>query len=75
MAFRFQSNFLVFKHPCQLVHAVSAPQANLVVQENRYVTAMQDLQKAQAELDDKQAELDVVQEEYEKAMTEKQVIT
>ncbi|KAM9098289.1 dynein axonemal heavy chain 5 [Sarcophilus harrisii] len=48
--------------------------ANLVVQENRYVTAMQDLQKAQAELDDKQAELDVVQEEYEKAMTEKQTL-
>ena len=35
--------------------------------------AMQDLQKAQAELDDKQAELDVVQAEYEQAMTEKQV--
>lgn len=34
---------------------------------------MQDLQKAQAELDDKQAELDVVQAEYERAMTEKQV--
>lgn len=48
-------------------------QANLVVQENRYVMAMQDLQKAQAELDDKQAELDVVQAEYEQAMTEKQV--
>lgn len=48
-------------------------QANLVVQENRYVVAMQDLQKAQAELDDKQAELDVVQAEYEQAMTEKQV--
>ena len=48
-------------------------QANLVVQENRYVLAMQDLQKAQAELDDKQAELDVVQAEYEQAMTEKQV--
>lgn len=48
-------------------------QANLVVQENRHVLAMQDLQKAQAELDDKQAELDVVQAEYERAMTEKQV--
>ena len=48
-------------------------QDNLVVQENRYVMAMQDLQKAQAELDDKQAELDVVQAEYEQAMTEKQV--
>lgn len=48
-------------------------QANLVVQENRYVVAMQDLQKAQAELDGKQAELDVVQAEYEQAMTEKQV--
>lgn len=48
-------------------------QANLVVQENRYVLAMQDLQKAQAELDDKQAELDVVQAEYEQATTEKQV--
>uniref|UniRef100_A0A8D0U4X3 AAA+ ATPase domain-containing protein n=1 Tax=Sus scrofa TaxID=9823 RepID=A0A8D0U4X3_PIG len=47
--------------------------ANLVVQENRYVLAMQDLQKAQAELDDKQAELDVVQAEYEQATTEKQV--
>lgn len=44
-----------------------------MVQENRYVLAMQDLQKAQAELDDKQAELDVVQAEYEQAMTEKQV--
>lgn len=48
-------------------------QANLVVQENRHLLAMQDLQKAQAELDDKQAELDVVQAEYEQAMTEKQV--
>ncbi|GAB5567371.1 dynein axonemal heavy chain 8 isoform X1 [Prionailurus iriomotensis] len=48
--------------------------ANLVVQENRYVLAMQDLQKAQAELDDKQAELDVVQAEYEQAMTEKQTL-
>ncbi|KAB1281803.1 Dynein heavy chain 5; axonemal, partial [Camelus dromedarius] len=49
-------------------------QANLVVQENRYLLAMQDLQKAQAELDDKQAELDVVQAEYEQAMTEKQTL-
>ncbi|KAM6224385.1 dynein axonemal heavy chain 5 [Rhynchocyon petersi] len=49
-------------------------QANLVVQENRYVLAMQDLQKAQAELDEKQAELDVVQAEYEQAMTEKQTL-
>lgn len=49
-------------------------QANLVVQENRHVLAMQDLQKAQAELDDKEAELDKVQAEYEQAMTEKQVI-
>uniref|UniRef100_A0A8C4MPB6 Dynein axonemal heavy chain 5 n=1 Tax=Equus asinus asinus TaxID=83772 RepID=A0A8C4MPB6_EQUAS len=48
--------------------------ANLVVQENRYVLAMQDLQKAQAELDEKQAELDVVQAEYEQAMTEKQTL-
>ncbi|XP_059863189.1 dynein axonemal heavy chain 5 [Delphinus delphis] len=48
--------------------------ANLVVQENRYVLAMQDLQKAQAELDDRQAELDVVQAEYEQAMTEKQTL-
>ncbi|KAM4875452.1 dynein axonemal heavy chain 5 [Thomomys bottae] len=48
--------------------------ANLVVQENRHVLAMQDLQKAQAELDDKQAELDVVQAEYEQAMTEKQTL-
>uniref|UniRef100_A0A8P0PHV9 Dynein axonemal heavy chain 5 n=1 Tax=Canis lupus familiaris TaxID=9615 RepID=A0A8P0PHV9_CANLF len=48
--------------------------ANLVVQENRYILAMQDLQKAQAELDDKQAELDVVQAEYEQAMTEKQTL-
>lgn len=48
-------------------------QANLIVQENRHALAMQDLQKAQAELDDKQAELDVVQAEYEQAMTEKQV--
>ncbi|EPY86356.1 dynein heavy chain 5, axonemal [Camelus ferus] len=48
--------------------------ANLVVQENRYLLAMQDLQKAQAELDDKQAELDVVQAEYEQAMTEKQTL-
>lgn len=45
-----------------------------MVQENRHVLAMQDLQKAQAELDDKEAELDKVQAEYEKAMTEKQVI-
>uniref|UniRef100_G1SYW3 Dynein axonemal heavy chain 5 n=1 Tax=Oryctolagus cuniculus TaxID=9986 RepID=G1SYW3_RABIT len=48
--------------------------ANLVVQENRHVLAMLDLQKAQAELDDKQAELDVVQAEYEQAMTEKQTL-
>ncbi|XP_040833581.1 dynein heavy chain 5, axonemal [Ochotona curzoniae] len=48
--------------------------ANLVVQENRHGLAMQDLQKAQAELDDKQAELDVVQAEYEQAMTEKQTL-
>ncbi|KAM5264417.1 dynein axonemal heavy chain 5 [Ctenodactylus gundi] len=48
--------------------------ANLVVQENRHVLAMQDLQKAQAELDEKQAELDVVQAEYEQAMTEKQTL-
>ncbi|XP_013370435.1 PREDICTED: dynein heavy chain 5, axonemal isoform X2 [Chinchilla lanigera] len=48
--------------------------ANLVVQENRHVLAMQDLQKAQAELDEKQAELDVVQAEYEQAMTEKQAL-
>ncbi|XP_055965046.1 dynein axonemal heavy chain 5 [Sorex fumeus] len=48
--------------------------ANLVVQENRHILAMQDLQKAQAELDDKQAELDVVQAEYEQAMTEKQTL-
>lgn len=54
-------------------HLLCPVQANLVVQENRYVVAMQDLQKAQAELDDKQAELDVVQAEYEQAMTEKQV--
>ncbi|GAB1299283.1 Dynein axonemal heavy chain 5 [Apodemus speciosus] len=48
--------------------------ANLIVQENRHVLAMQDLQKAQAELDEKQAELDVVQAEYEQAMTEKQTL-
>lgn len=54
-------------------HCVCPLQANLVVQENRHVLAMQDLQKAQAELDEKQAELDVVQAEYEQAMTEKQV--
>ncbi|XP_023388715.1 dynein heavy chain 5, axonemal [Pteropus vampyrus] len=48
--------------------------ANLVVQENRHVLAMQDLQKAQAELDDKEAELDKVQAEYEQAMTEKQTL-
>ncbi|XP_063137599.1 dynein axonemal heavy chain 5 isoform X2 [Rattus norvegicus] len=48
--------------------------ANLIVQENRHALAMQDLQKAQAELDDKQAELDVVQAEYEQAMTEKQTL-
>nr|XP_048312992.1 dynein axonemal heavy chain 5 [Myodes glareolus] len=48
--------------------------ANLVVQENRHVLAMQDLQKAQAELDDKQAELDVVQAEYEQATSEKQTL-
>ncbi|XP_049624319.1 dynein axonemal heavy chain 5 [Suncus etruscus] len=48
--------------------------ANLVVQENRHILAMQDLQKAQAELDAKQAELDVVQAEYEQAMTEKQTL-
>ncbi|KAJ8789143.1 hypothetical protein J1605_022244 [Eschrichtius robustus] len=48
--------------------------ANLLVQENRYVLAMQDLQKAQAELDDRQAELDVVQAEYEQAVTEKQTL-
>lgn len=53
--------------------SVRPVQANLVVQENRYILAMQDLQKAQAELDDKQRELDVVQTEYEQAMTEKQV--
>ncbi|VTJ80875.1 Hypothetical predicted protein [Marmota monax] len=47
--------------------------ANLVVQENRHILAMQDLHKAQVELDEKQAELDVVQAEYEQAMTEKQV--
>lgn len=57
-------------HPLSPVCPV---QANLVVQENRYVLAMQDLQKAQGELDDKQAELDVVQAEYEQAMAEKQV--
>lgn len=55
------------------LHCVCPVQANLVVQENRHGLAMQDLQKAQAELDDKQAELDVVQAEYEQAMTEKQV--
>lgn len=43
------------------------------MQENRHILAMQDLQKAQAELDAKQAELDVVQAEYEQAMAEKQV--
>lgn len=59
---------LPISSPC-----VCPVQANLVVQENRYVLAMQDLQKAQAELDDRQAELDVVQAEYEQAMTEKQV--
>ncbi|XP_071468921.1 dynein axonemal heavy chain 5 [Marmota flaviventris] len=48
--------------------------ANLVVQENRHVLAMQDLHKAQVELDEKQAELDVVQAEYEQAMTEKQTL-
>uniref|UniRef100_H0X0M1 Dynein axonemal heavy chain 5 n=1 Tax=Otolemur garnettii TaxID=30611 RepID=H0X0M1_OTOGA len=48
--------------------------ANLVVQENRHVLALQDLQKAQAELDDKQAELDVVQAEYEQATAEKQTL-
>uniref|UniRef100_A0A8D2AUY0 Dynein axonemal heavy chain 5 n=1 Tax=Sciurus vulgaris TaxID=55149 RepID=A0A8D2AUY0_SCIVU len=48
--------------------------ANLVVQGNRHVLAMQDLQKAQAELDEKQAELDVVQAEYEQAVTEKQTL-
>uniref|UniRef100_A0A8C6MZK3 Dynein, axonemal, heavy chain 5 n=1 Tax=Mus spicilegus TaxID=10103 RepID=A0A8C6MZK3_MUSSI len=48
--------------------------ANLIVQENRHILAMQDLQKAQAELDAKQAELDVVQAEYEQAMTEKQTL-
>ncbi|XP_046324256.1 dynein axonemal heavy chain 5 isoform X2 [Marmota monax] len=48
--------------------------ANLVVQENRHILAMQDLHKAQVELDEKQAELDVVQAEYEQAMTEKQTL-
>ncbi|EDL08892.1 dynein, axonemal, heavy chain 5, isoform CRA_b [Mus musculus] len=48
--------------------------ANLIVQENRHILAMQDLQKAQAELDAKQAELDVVQAEYEQAMAEKQTL-
>lgn len=58
---------------CPSRHRVCPMQANLVVQENRHVVAMQDLQKAQAELDAKQAELDVVQAEYEQAMSEKQV--
>lgn len=49
-------------------------QANLVVQENRLTIANVDLQKAQAELDEKQAELDLVQAQYEKALTEKQVL-
>nr|XP_044988409.1 dynein axonemal heavy chain 5 [Jaculus jaculus] len=48
--------------------------ANLAVQENRHVLAMQDLQTAQAELDEKQAELDMVQAEYEQAMAEKQTL-
>ncbi|XP_019501740.1 PREDICTED: dynein heavy chain 5, axonemal [Hipposideros armiger] len=57
-----------------LEEAEAALQANLVVQENRHVLAMQDLQKAQEELDAKQTELDVVQAEYEQAMSEKQTL-
>ena len=47
--------------------------ANLAVQEARYGLAMNDLNRAQAQLDDKQRELDAVQAMYDAAMLEKQV--
>ena len=49
--------------------------ANLAVQEARYNAAMNDLSKAQAQLDEKQKELDAVQAMYDGAMAEKQVCT
>ncbi|XP_078400904.1 dynein axonemal heavy chain 5-like [Cetorhinus maximus] len=48
--------------------------ANLTIQESRLATAMEDLKKAQCELDAKQVELDIVQAEYEQAMREKQTL-
>ncbi|GCC27018.1 hypothetical protein chiPu_0005439 [Chiloscyllium punctatum] len=48
--------------------------ANLTVQESRLATAMEDLKKAQCELDAKQVELDIVQMEYVQAMREKQML-
>ncbi|EDV21817.1 uncharacterized protein TRIADDRAFT_59929 [Trichoplax adhaerens] len=46
--------------------------ANLIIQQARYDSAMQDLQKAQSDLDEKQRELDEVQALYEAAVKEKQ---
>ncbi|XP_059507513.1 dynein axonemal heavy chain 5-like [Stegostoma tigrinum] len=48
--------------------------ANLTIQESRLATAMEDLKKAQCELDAKQVELDIVQMEYVQAMREKQML-
>lgn len=48
--------------------------ANLAVQEIRLTGAMDDLKKAQAQLDDKQRELDEVQAMYDSAMREKQTL-
>lgn len=47
--------------------------ANLAVQEAKYTGAMNDLNKAQGQLDEKQRELDAVQALYDAAMAEKQV--
>ncbi|KAK7114140.1 hypothetical protein V1264_000252 [Littorina saxatilis] len=48
--------------------------ANLAIQEGRLGAAMSDLNTAQATLDEKEAELAVVQAQFDKAMSEKQIL-
>ncbi|TPX71761.1 hypothetical protein SpCBS45565_g00838 [Spizellomyces sp. 'palustris'] len=48
--------------------------ANLIVQEHKLTLAMEDLNKAQQQLDEKQAELDVFKEKYNQAVGTKQAL-
>ena len=57
------------------MRCIRCVQANLAVQEVKYVCALRDLSEAQSQLDEKQKELDIAKAFYDQAMREKQVKT